>query len=214
MTAEPKALSAWSGEFGDRYTERSGASADAVRGRARVWGEVLRRMAGDPPKSVLEVGPNVGLNLRGLSALADLDLWAIEPNPAARKTLVADGVLPADHLMAGFGHEIPLADKAVDLAFTAGVLIHVDPSLLEKTVREIHRVAAKYVFCAEYFAPKPEAIPYRGETDLLFRNDFGSVYLDLFPDLQLVDCGFFWRRTTVMDDCVWWLFRKGGNGQP
>jgi spore coat polysaccharide biosynthesis protein SpsF len=32
--------------------------------------------------------------------------------------------------------------------------------------------------------------------------------LDSFPDLRLVDYGFFWRRTTVMDDCSWWLFRK------
>ena len=209
MAAEPKALHAWSGEFGDRYTERNAASADAVRGRARVWGEVLTRMKGDLPKSALEVGPNVGLNLRGLSALAPMDLWGIEPNPAARLRLAADGVLPADRILEGFGHQIPLADGAVDMAFTCGVLIHVDPSLLEKTMREIHRVASKYVFCAEYFSPKPETISYRGEDELLFKNDFGSLYMDMFPDLQLVDYGFFWRRTTVMDDCTWWLFRKG-----
>jgi spore coat polysaccharide biosynthesis protein SpsF len=88
------------------------------------------------------------------------------------------------------------------------VLIHVDPSLLEKTMREIHRVASKYVFCAEYFSPKAETIPYRGENELLFKNDFGSLYMDMFSDLELVDYGFFWRRTTVMDDSTWWLFRK------
>jgi pseudaminic acid biosynthesis-associated methylase len=205
---QPKALDAWSGEFGDRYTERNAASADAVLGRARVWGEVFRRMVGDMPKSALEVGPNVGLNLRGIQAVADLELWGIEPNPAARKRLVEDKVIAADHVIEGFGHEIPLADGQVELAFTAGVLIHVDPSLLERTVREIHRVSSRYVFCAEYFSPKAETIQYRGETDLLFKNDFGSVYLDLFPDLRLVDYGFFWRRTTVMDDATWWLFRK------
>jgi pseudaminic acid biosynthesis-associated methylase len=205
---EPKALGAWSGEFGDRYTERNAASIDAVRGRTRVWAEVFRPIVGDMPASALEVGPNVGLNLRGIQALAPMDLWGIEPNPAARERLVADGVLPADRVIEGFGHEIPMADRSVDLAFTSGVLIHVDPTLLERTMREIHRVSAKYVFCAEYFSPKAETIPYRGETDLLFKNDFGSLYLDLFPDLRLVDYGFFWRRTTVMDDSTWWLFRK------
>lgn len=208
MAAVPKALDAWSGEFGDRYTQRSAATVDAVRGRARVWGGVLDRMAGDLPKSALEVGPNVGLNLLGLRALADIDLWGIEPNPSAIATLKADGVLAQDRLIEGFGHSIPLADGAVDLAFTSGVLIHVDPSLLEKTMREIHRVASKYVFCAEYFSPKAETIPYRGENELLFKNDFGSLYMDMFSDLELVDYGFFWRRTTVMDDCTWWLFRK------
>ena len=116
--------------------------------------------------------------------------------------------MPAERLMEGFGHKVPLADGSVELAFTTGVLIHVDPSLLEATVREIHRVTSRFIFCAEYFSPKPETITYRGESDLLFKNDFGSVYLDLFEDLELVDYGFFWRRTTVMDDSNWWLFRK------
>lgn len=209
MSGGPKALSAWSGEFGDRYTERNSVSTDAVRGRTRVWGEVFRRMVGDMPKSALEVGPNVGLNLRGIQALSDMELWGVEPNPAARAQLAQDQVLPADRIIEGFGHSIPLADGSVDLAFTAGVLIHVDPSLLEQTLREVHRVSAKYIFCSEYFSPKAETIPYRGESDLLFKNDFGSLYLDLFPDLELVDYGFFWRRVTVMDDSTWWLFRKG-----
>lgn len=209
MADGPKALGAWSGEFGNRYTERNSATADAVHGRTAVWAEVFRRMVGDMPKSALEIGPNLGLNLRGIRALSDMELWGIEPNPTARELLVSDGVLPADRVIEGFGHSIPLADKSVDLAFTSGVLIHVDPSLLEQTLREIHRVSAKYVFCTEYFSPKAETIPYRGETDLLFKNDFGSLYLDLFPDLVLVDYGFFWRRTTVMDDTTWWLFRKG-----
>ena len=208
MVPEPKALSAWSGAFGDRYTARNAVTDDAVRGRARVWAAVLDRMAGDPPQSALEVGPNVGMNLRALRNLADIDLWAIEPGAAAREVLLADEVLPTDRLMAGFGHEIPMGDGSVDLSFTSGVLIHVDPSLLGETMREIHRVTSKYVFCAEYFAPKAETIPYRGEDELLFKNDFGSLYMDMFPDLRLVDYGFFWRRTTVMDDSTWWLFRK------
>jgi spore coat polysaccharide biosynthesis protein SpsF len=205
---QPKALHAWSGEFGDRYTERNAASTDAVRGRARVWGEVFRKIVGDMPKSALEVGPNVGLNLQGIQALSSMELWGLEPNPTARGRLVADAVLPAGRVLEGFGHSIPLADGAVEMAITSGVLIHVDPSLLAKTMSEIHRVSSKYVFCAEYFSPKAEAIPYRGESDLLFKNDFGSLYLDSFPDLVLVDYGFFWRRTTVMDDSTWWLFRK------
>ncbi len=210
MTTRPKALDAWSGEFGDRYTERNPASADAVRGRVRVWSQIVSRMLPDAPKSALEVGPNLGLNLRALPSVIDMDLWAIEPNASARATLVKDGVLPSDHLLEGFGHSIPVADRAVELAFTTGVLIHVDPSLLETTMREIHRVSSKYVFCSEYFAPKAETITYRGESDLLFKNDFGALYLDLFPDLQLIDHGFFWKRTTVMDDSTWWLFRKAG----
>ncbi len=208
MASALKTQDAWHGEFGDRYTQRNAVTADAVRGRARVWGEVLPRLAGDPPRSILEVGPNVGLNLRGLQSVSDAELWGIEPNGAARKQLLDDGILPPERLFEGFGNKIPLGDGAVDMAFTSGVLIHVDPSQLEETMREIHRVSARYIFCAEYFSPKAETIMYRGEQDLLFKNDFGSLYLDLFEDLALVDYGFFWKRTTVMDDTTWWLFRK------
>jgi spore coat polysaccharide biosynthesis protein SpsF len=208
MTNTPKPLDAWSGAFGDAYTKRSAATAAQVQGRARVWGQVLARLEGDPPRSVLEVGPNVGINLRALRTLADPDLWAIEPNAAARATLIADKVVRESQLFAGFGHQIPTADKSVDLAFTTGVLIHVDPSLLDQTMAEIHRVAARYIFCAEYFSPRPETVTYRGEEGLLFKNDFGGLYLDRFSDLELVDYGFFWRRTTVMDDTNWWLFKK------
>ena len=204
----PKPLAAWSGEFGDRYTERNSAGEDVVRGRARVWGELLSRFPHALPTSALEIGPNLGLNLRALQAVAEMDLWGVEPNGSARQKLVDDGVLPADRVFEGFGHDIPLADGAVELTFTITVLIHVDPSLLEKTLREIHRVSSKYILCGEYFSPRAETLTYRGEDGLLFRNDFGARYLDLFPDLELVDYGFFWKRVTVMDDVTWWLFRK------
>ena len=209
--SQPKPLEAWSGAFGDDYTQRNAATHDAVRGRARALARALSAVEGDMPKSVLEVGTNRGLNLAGLSSLVDGDIWGLEPCASAREAAVADGAIAADRMLAGFGHDIPLADGAVDMAMTSGVLIHVDPTLLEQTMREIHRVSAKYILCIEYFSSTPQTIPYRGEEGLLFKRDFGGLYLDLFPDLRLVDYGFFWKRTTVMDDSNWWLFRKAGD---
>jgi spore coat polysaccharide biosynthesis protein SpsF len=206
--SEIKALSAWSGAFGDAYTERNGASLEKVRGRVRAWGEIIKAMGAVLPKSILEVGPNIGLNLRALPALLDAQLFAIEPNESAREVLIKDKVLEAKNLMAGYGHEIAMQDASVELSFTSGVLIHVDPSVLNKTLDEIHRVSSTYIVCIEYFAAKPETISYRGEQDLLFKNDFGGLYLDRYSDLELVDYGFFWKRMTTMDDANWWLFKK------
>ena len=155
-----------------------------------------------------QMGENIGAAARAMGNFGLTDLRLVRPRDGWPNLQAVRSASGADRVIEGFGHKIPLADGAVEMAFTCGVLIHVDPSLLERTVREIHRASSKYVFCAEYFSPKAETIQYRGETDLLFKNDFGSLYLDLFPDLRLVDYGFFWRRTTVMDDCTWWLFRK------
>ncbi len=200
---------AWAGSFGAEYTQRNSASADALRGRARMWARMGQAFHDDPPKSALEVGCNLGLNLRVLPGLFDMELSAIEPNEAARERVLKDGVLPADRLFAGFGDKIPLGDGAVELAFTTGVLIHVHPDHLNATVDEIVRVSSKYVICSEYFSPRPETLTYRGNEGLLFRNDFGSVYMDRHPELKLVDYGFFWKRATGLDDTTWWLFRKG-----
>jgi spore coat polysaccharide biosynthesis protein SpsF len=204
----PKSLQFWSGQFGNDYTDRNSASLEAVRGRVRAWAQIFKAFGNDLPKSVLEIGPNVGMNLRALPAFFGPELYAIEPNAKARRVLIEDGVLPEAHLIEGFGHNIPLGDGAVELSFTSGVLIHVDPTLLDKTLDEIHRVSSKYIVCIEYFSPKPEVITYRDEQDLLFKNDFGGLYLDRFSDLELVDYGFFWKRMTSIDDANWWLFKK------
>jgi pseudaminic acid biosynthesis-associated methylase len=200
---------AWAGNFGSEYTERNSASADALRGRARMWAAMGKAFHDDPPKTALEVGCNLGLNLRVLPGLFDMELSAIEPNDAARERVLKDKVLPPERLFAGFGDKIPLADGAVELAFTTGVLIHVHPDHLPATVDEICRVSSKYVLCAEYFSPRAETLTYRGNEGLLFRNDFGGVYMDRHPELKLVDYGFFWKRATGLDDATWWLFRKG-----
>ena len=208
MGADLKPLQAWAGAFGDAYTERNAVTDETVRGRVRLWSEVFARMHGDLPKSALEVGANVGFNLRALPAVADMELWAQEPNASALAQLVADGVVPPDRALQGFAHEIALADGAVDLVATMAVLIHVHPSLLDRTLDELHRVSSKYIFCAEFFAQSQEPVTWRGEEGLLHRNDYGGLFMDRFPDLELIDYGFWWRRVTNGGDCTWWLFRK------
>jgi pseudaminic acid biosynthesis-associated methylase len=209
MTAQPSdPKSAWSGAFGAEYTARNIASDEALRDRALMWARIGQAFHDEPPRSILEVGCNLGINLRVLPRLFGATLSAIEPNPAAREILIRDGVLPPERLHAGFGDAIPIPDGSVELAFTSGVLIHVEPERLPATMDEIHRVSSKYVMCAEYFSPQAETLSYRGQEGLLFKNDFGGLYLDRFPDLTLVDYGFFWKRATRLDDVTWWLFRK------
>ena len=43
---------------------------------------------------------------------------------------------------------------------------------------------------------------------MLFKRDFGGHWMDLYPDLRLVGNGFFWRRSTGLDNITWWLFEK------
>jgi spore coat polysaccharide biosynthesis protein SpsF len=208
MTDGNAPIDAWKGEFGDDYAARNRATEETVGNAARAFGEILSHVEDNPPASILEVGANIGINLRALAGITDAELFAVEPNASARDRLVADKVVAPDHLFDAMATKLPLDNGAVDLAFTSGVLIHVPPADLETAYGEIHRVAARYILCMEYFSPTPVEIPYRGHKGLLFKRDFGGMWLDLFPDLETVANGFFWRRTTGLDDINWWLFRK------
>jgi pseudaminic acid biosynthesis-associated methylase len=201
-------LQFWRGDFGDTYIDRNTASAEHLRARVTMWAPILASLVGCPPASILEVGSNIGNNLRALRALTGAALYALEPNQQAREILVKDGVVPAANVLDGFAARIGLPDSAIDMVFTSGVLIHIHPDDLLASCAEIHRVARRYVVCIEYFSDKPETISYRGHTDKLFKRDFGSFWLDHFSDLRVLNYGFAWKRMTGLDNLVWWVFEK------
>lgn len=213
MSKEEKAVQTeqidfWRGQFGDTYIGRNCADAEFLRARVAMWSAIMDGTKGAPPASILEVGSNIGNNLRALRALTSAQLWAVEPNAQARAQLVKDGVVEADKAVDAVAQAIPLKDQAVDMAFTCGVLIHIHPDDLLASCQEIYRVASRYIACVEYFSDKPEMIPYRGHNDRLFKRDFGGFWLDNFPDLRVIDYGFLWKRVTGLDNLTWWLFEK------
>jgi pseudaminic acid biosynthesis-associated methylase len=201
-------LEFWRGAFGDDYIERNPLNEATVRARVAMWMRILKPLEGRPLDSILEVGANIGVNLAALRQLTAARLYALEPNEKARAQLVAGGLVPAANALGGSADMIALDDGAVDLAFTSGVLIHIAPENLAAACREMHRVARRYIACVEYFSTAPEEIVYRGHAGRLFKRDFGGFWLDQFPDLRPLDYGFFWRRTTGLDDLTWWLFEK------
>lgn len=198
----------WRGEFGGDYIERNSANAQNLRARVAMWSEIMRSVSGVPPRSILEVGSNIGNNLRALQALTGAKLYAVEPNAQARAVLLQDGVVEPDCAFEGIAANIPLADHTVEMAFTCGVLIHIHPDDLLASCKEIYRVSSQYIACVEYFSDKPEMIPYRGHDDRLFKRDFGGFWMDKFPDLRVLGCGFLWKRITGLDNLTWWIFEK------
>lgn len=204
-------LDAWRGEFGDEYVDRNEALTDVLRMRTRMWADMMKSTWCAEPESILEVGSNIGLNLRSIDRLSSAALYAIEPNEKARERLLSDRVLPEGNLFNATGQSIPVDDGSMDMVFSAGVLIHIHPDDLPQVADEMHRVSRRWLLVAEYFSVKPETIPYRGRDDLLFKRDFGGYFMDRFDDLEIVDDGFLWRRTTGIDDVTWVLMRKRGS---
>src|SRR5262245_58103070 len=128
----------WTGAFGNAYTDRNPPALEAVQTRLRMLAPILARLDGDPPRTILECGCNVGLNLRALRQLTRAELHAIEPNAHARKQVLDDRVLEPGQLHDATLARLPFTDASIDLVFTTGVLIHVPPEQLERALREVH----------------------------------------------------------------------------
>lgn len=201
-------LQFWRGSFGDDYIDRNPLNEATQKARIAMWQRILSALRDQPVDSILEVGANIGLNLAALRAVSPATLYALEPNEKARSRLIENAAVSPERALGGSADSIALDDRAVDLVFTSGVLIHIAPENLPAACKEMHRVTRRYVACVEYFSSQPEEVLYRGHAGRLFKRDFGSFWLDQFPDLRIVDYGFFWRRATGLDDLTWWLFEK------
>lgn len=205
-----KNLDAWTGDFGQAYLERNSDRTEADLGPRTAGLAPVLDACPERPRSILEVGANLGRNLEAMSRVTDAKLHAVEPFAAAFEELQSwiGPKLAGAHNCPG--QSLPYANGAIDFVFTSGVLIHVPPAdgQLEAVMCEIVRVSGRYVWCNEYFAKSPEDIVYRGETGLLFKRDFGRLYLEMFPELKPLATGFLWSASTPFDDTVWWLFEK------
>jgi len=194
-------MNLWTGEFGDAYTVRN--TRATLQSRRDMWTLMLPKHC----ESILEVGANTGLNLEAISYITAADLYACEPNDMARAEL--HNLLEPNHIRSDFADKLGWPDGSMDLVFTSGVLIHIPPDKIEASLREIYRVAHRYVICGEYFAPSEEMIPYRGHDNAMWRRDYGSMFMDICPDLHPLGTLFAWKRTTGLDNLTFWIFEKG-----
>jgi pseudaminic acid biosynthesis-associated methylase len=205
---ETAQLSRWRGDFGNAYIERNEVTPENHQKRQNVWQDILKKTSSSEVKSILEVGSNIGLNIRALKEVSKAELYAVEPNPKARQRILDDNVLDQHHVLDGSAFALPFDDASKDLVFTCGVLIHVHPDDLQKACNEIYRVSKKYILAIEIFSKKSEVIHYRGYDDMLFKRDYGLKWLEFYPNLKPIAQGFLWQPTTSIDDSVWWLFEK------
>ena len=181
----------WTGSFGKEYTERNTftpAELDALYDRN--YGITRRalnlRFLGDLSKCarILEVGCNVGNQLLVLQEMGFTNLFGIEIQSYALER--ARSRVPEAKFTQASALAIPYPDQNFDLVFTSGVLIHIAPPNVPVALAEIHRCAKTWVWGSEYYAPRMTEVPYRGHNSLLWKTDYAQLYIERFPDLELV----------------------------
>jgi pseudaminic acid biosynthesis-associated methylase len=209
--SEKNPLQDWQGQFGESYLGRNQPSDQTTAEAAAVFGRMLSSVAAEVG-SALEIGANLGINLRGLRRVLrpDATLTALEPFAQAVAELRRQKEsLGLTDILEASAYEIPVADGAFDLTFTNGVLIHIPPDKLPIAMREIVRASRRFVLCSEYFSHTPVEIPYHGQSGMLWKRDFGQAYLDTCPGLTVHSYGFTWQTEFPhYDNLNWWLFEK------
>lgn len=178
----------WAGQFGDSYTTRNRKIPD----RAPFWS----RLDQYPIKNALEIGCNIGANMRAIEAVTSIDVTGIDVNESAIKRARAQGLMveQADGLETDFN------DDEFDLVFTVGVLIHLNTPEMIKMLFEMERIAKGYILMGEYRGDDIE-VDYRGNRGALIKREYGGVIEALFPwgkkmwehkDVDAFDTVTFW----------------------
>jgi pseudaminic acid biosynthesis-associated methylase len=181
----------WSGPFGADYTDRNPQTPEELDihyrttfgiSRSDLNHEFLNDL--DRDIRILEVGSNVGTQLRMLERMSFTHLTGLELQSYALSA--ARGYSPELPFVRGEGSRLPFVDESFDLVFTSGVLIHIDPLKLPGILAEIHRCTRRYIWGWEYFSEAYCEVVYRERGGMLWKGDFAAMYRERFPNLQML----------------------------
>ncbi|THB71119.1 MAG: pseudaminic acid biosynthesis-associated methylase [Gammaproteobacteria bacterium] len=196
----------WAGSFGTEYIERN-QGEKLLASNLDFFAKAFR--ATREVKTCIEFGANIGMNLKALQLLyPEQEQYGIEINQDAaaqlKQTIAPENVFTSSIL--DFEPE-----QKWDLALIKGVLIHLNPDILDSVYDKLVAATSRYLLVAEYYNPSPVAIPYRGHSDRLFKRDFAGEIMERHPEMKLVDYGFAYRRdpSFPQDDITWFLMEKG-----
>lgn len=191
----------WKGEFGNDYVQRNNSAGG---GRGPFWRDHLSRF---PASRILEVGCNVGANLRHLADLVPArDVWGVDINETSLAQLHAE--LPAVNGGWAAARDLPFRDGWFDLVFTVAVLIHQPEDMLETVVSEMARCSRRYIACIEYTAPDVVEVGYRGTRSAFFKRPYGEVITAALPDLHLLHVGEVTKGQGFDDGLGYFVFEK------
>ncbi len=163
----------WRGSFGDAYLTRNRVSWEA---RIPFWESAIQYCT---PGTVFEFGCNAGWNLLAIQACApNLELFGCDVNQKAVNEARAQGL--EVQLVGEQGITGLYEPGSMDMVFTAGVLIHVPPADLERTMRSLIELSGRFVVAVEYHQDEGETeVEYRGQAGALWKRNYGKLYQDL-----------------------------------
>ena len=197
----------WTEEYSKNYIEKN--DNFNIELLLKGWEDILNQTS--QINSVVECGANIGRNILALEEiLPQADKTAIEISPDASKIL--EERFPKLNVKNSSILESHHSGQTYDLVFTMGVLIHIAPEDLMRTMEKMFDLSQRYIVIGEYFNRTPVSLTYQGQEKKLFKRDFGKYFLERYENqVSLVDYGFLWGHIyddAGFDDLTWWVFQK------
>ncbi|MFC4542228.1 pseudaminic acid biosynthesis-associated methylase [Halosolutus amylolyticus] len=203
----------WAGEAGLKYTDRNPHTVDGLEElreeqygvtQTELYEEILDDV--DRDNKILEVGSNVGVQLRCLRNLGFENLYGLDiQSLAIEKSREYAPSIPA---VVGDASRLPFKDETFDLVFTNGCLVTIPPELIDTVQAEITRCSKRYVFGQEFHADEYVAIESDHDDQLYWKTDFCDRYLEN-NDLELIESSFLSYVETDNVDRMFLLEKSG-----
>ena len=194
----------WSTGFGNKYTKRTHEKRKYFTTRIKMWSDILLHTS--DIKSVFEIGSNTGINMDVINFLMNkkIDTNGVEIN---KKAVVL--AKKNKHKVKNISVLNYKPKKKFDMSISCGVMIHINPSYINKVYDVLYKSSKKYILISEYFNTNPVSIDYRGFSNKLFKRDFAKEIQKKYK-LKLIDYKFMWSQDNLYpcDDTTWFLFEK------
>jgi pseudaminic acid biosynthesis-associated methylase len=177
----------WKGEFGEEYRKRCNTveyQNSSYKQRTGITEEeaFLKIFKGIDKKSrILEVGCNIGLKLSILEKMGFENLFGLEINENSFK--IAKKLNPKIKFFNSSIEEFETSEK-FDFIYTATVLVHINPSIMELIMSKMINLTKKYIGGLECFSENITEVKYRNNSNTLWKQNFPENFKKISSELK------------------------------
>lgn len=170
----------WNGKFGKKYIQRNNDNKEFNKRYIKKFGTTKNKINKNFYKyfkknfKFLEIGCNVGMQLKIINKSGFKNLYGIDIQQRAINE--ARKNLKSNNFIKNKSNKISFPDNSFDVVLTNDVLIHMNKNILKSTIKEIYRVSKKFVWCFEYYSNSRKEIRYRGQKNLLWKDNFSKYF--------------------------------------
>ncbi|MCQ2789696.1 MAG: hypothetical protein MJ229_04870 [bacterium] len=191
-------------DYYNQYVDKSALEL-LLASNISIWSKIINNTR--DVKSCLEFGCNIGNDIIAINKLLPkCEISGIESNIKVAEILNQYEFVKDVYNQSILQYKV---DYKRDLTIIKGILRRIAPYKLEKLYEKLYDASNKYILIADYYYPiKSNFDKTNTEQNT---NDYAGEMLKKYPDLRLVDYGFYYHGDNNFNqngDMTWFLLEK------